>query len=47
MLTVVGSSHDPKKLGPENSHDHFASGGVSSQTEISHLRVFANYPMHP
>ena len=45
MLTVSGSSHDLKKLGPNSSYDHFSNSCVLQDLKISLLRFFTDYPV--
>ena len=45
MLTVSGSSHDLKKLGPNSSYDNFANSSVLQDLKISLLRFFTDYPI--
>jgi hypothetical protein len=51
VLTVVGSSHEPKKLGPNSSYDNFANtivkyySCVLQDLKISLLRFFTDYPI--
>ena len=45
-MTVSGSSHEPKKLGPNVSYGRFANSCVLRDLRISLLRFFTDYPVY-